>query len=455
MTFTNTQTKLGQAITTNASGDYAVRTIIEGDQTLENLTLTGDLNGGGGHILNDQTTTNMMSKGTFYRLDGGTNHVAISHIFGDGDFSIFAKMNADLSTDFNRIIGGPANALEFYIAGGYLQISKRGVALPSASTTLLTTLTDYSVGYVRSGSTGTYYVNGIAAGTTSDALDYSAASSAIGIQLPTTRPFLGEMGEVLFTNFAPTAAEVKDLISGNIPFKWQYGSQTELVTNGNAEAFTGGLADGWYSITHTYAEEATIVHTAGGKSQKITAADGTTLYGGLQNTSVAMEIGKTYRWSAWAYSATATRSMTCELRNNANAVRATQTQDVGAGWTQFTGVITVADAMTAPDFWVKVTPTTSDVYYFDDLSIVAIGAVALYDQTSISETYWGDVANNNDGAVTGATVLNQPDGMAFKNIILSPVAQDATPKEGQLIYNSATNKLNVWTGAAWEVVTSA
>jgi hypothetical protein len=111
--------------------------------------------------------------------------------------------------------------------------------------------------------------------------------------------------------------------------------------------------------------------------------------------------------------------------------------------------------MTAPDFWVKVTPTTSDVYYFDDFSIVAIGAVALYDQTSISETYWGDVANNNDGAVTGATVLNQPDGMAFKNIILSPVAQDATPKEGQLIYNSATNKLNVWTGAAWEVVTSA
>jgi hypothetical protein len=70
MTFTNTQTKLGQAITTNDSGDYAVRTIIEGDQTLENLTLTGDLNGGGGHILNEQTTTNMMSKGTVYRFDG-------------------------------------------------------------------------------------------------------------------------------------------------------------------------------------------------------------------------------------------------------------------------------------------------------------------------------------------------------------------------------------------------
>ena len=77
MTFTNTQTKLGQAITTNDSGDYAVRTIIEGDQTLENLTLTGDLNGGGGHILNEQTTTNMMSKGTVYRFDGVNDIVSM------------------------------------------------------------------------------------------------------------------------------------------------------------------------------------------------------------------------------------------------------------------------------------------------------------------------------------------------------------------------------------------
>jgi hypothetical protein len=37
-----------------------------------------------------------------------------------------------------------------------------------------------------------------------------------------------------------------------------------------------------------------------------------------------------------------------------------------------------------------------------------LGAVALYDQTSISETYWYDKANGNDGAVTGASVLNPP-----------------------------------------------
>ncbi len=39
--------------------------------------------------------------------------------------------------------------------------------------------------------------------------------------------------------------------------------------------------------------------------------------------------------------------------------------------------------------------------------------------------------------------------------VLGPMAQPGTPVEGMLIYNSATNKLNVYTGAAWEEVTSA
>jgi len=39
--------------------------------------------------------------------------------------------------------------------------------------------------------------------------------------------------------------------------------------------------------------------------------------------------------------------------------------------------------------------------------------------------------------------------------VLAVQTQPAAPKEGQLIYNSATNKLNFWTGAAWEVVTSS
>lgn len=50
------QSKLNSALTTNAAGDYALRTVIEGDQTVANLTATGILtlgaNGGTSGQLN-------------------------------------------------------------------------------------------------------------------------------------------------------------------------------------------------------------------------------------------------------------------------------------------------------------------------------------------------------------------------------------------------------------------
>jgi hypothetical protein len=39
-----------------------------GDLTAGPLTLTDDANAGGNYLLNDQTTTNMMSKGTVYKF---------------------------------------------------------------------------------------------------------------------------------------------------------------------------------------------------------------------------------------------------------------------------------------------------------------------------------------------------------------------------------------------------
>jgi hypothetical protein len=65
---------LKQVFTTTATGAVALRAIISGDQNL-----------GGGYISNDQTTTNMMSKGTVYRFDGvksKTSSQAISRLSG-------------------------------------------------------------------------------------------------------------------------------------------------------------------------------------------------------------------------------------------------------------------------------------------------------------------------------------------------------------------------------------
>jgi hypothetical protein len=60
---------LKQVFTTTATGAVALRAIISGDQNL-----------GGGYISNDQTTTNMMSKGTVYRFDGVDDVVLLLQI---------------------------------------------------------------------------------------------------------------------------------------------------------------------------------------------------------------------------------------------------------------------------------------------------------------------------------------------------------------------------------------
>lgn len=77
MTFTNTQTKLGQAITTNVSGDYAVRTIIEGNQTLGDLTLTGDISLTDGGVIQADANTNQL----YLATDGGVgiNTATVPH----------------------------------------------------------------------------------------------------------------------------------------------------------------------------------------------------------------------------------------------------------------------------------------------------------------------------------------------------------------------------------------
>jgi len=57
----------------------------------------------------------------------------------------------------------------------------------------------------------------------------------IGARAGGSYAFDGEIGLVELLNFAPTAAEVKSLISGNLDFKWQYGSQTSVVTGDDSD----------------------------------------------------------------------------------------------------------------------------------------------------------------------------------------------------------------------------
>jgi hypothetical protein len=362
-------TRWRKAFTTDSDGNDALRTVISGDQDL-----------GGGYILNDQTTTNMRAKGTVYRFDGVNDKIVIPHsaevaIVGDlfvmvrfstpdviPSAGLFAKGQASNNNREWGVFISPTeiNFQTTKTAGGYFN---------ALSDEAPTANTEYCVIGVISGTTGTLYINGIAQSTTFT-FDGTRITPAHDISIGAYNEgasgfYSGEISEALLGNFAPTAAEVKDLISGNIPFKWQYGSQTA-------------------------------------------------------QTSGTLTIGKTYIIDDW---------ITADDFTNVGGLNVDGTVFIATG----------------------TTPTT----WTNSSSLRPLGAVALYDQTSMNKEAWVDLANGNAGVITGCELLNISEGQAVNSLVFTPTTVPAAGYEGEVRYNTATNKLNVWTGAAWEAVTSA
>jgi len=252
MTYTQVQTKLNKALTTNTDGDYALRTIIEGDQTLENLTLTGDLNGGGGHILNDQTNINQDALGPAFSLDGTNDKIAVANNvqvdITTGDFSMYREIYVKDLTSAITLWEKWEDAGDYW----YLQIETTGAitfkvaigtvtkGLYSSAAGIVTAGKNIKVGFVsdRDGTKGQIYFNLLPI-TTTETTAMAATSLTntgalnFGFDGATAySEYEDQYGS--FWNIAHTAAQVKDV--KNIPFKWQYGSQTDLVTNGDMES---------------------------------------------------------------------------------------------------------------------------------------------------------------------------------------------------------------------------
>jgi len=446
--------------TAQINGDVAVTgdQAITGDVAVTGETsldggLGADLDAKGQYLLNDQTTTNMMSKGPAYRFDGVDDKVttgtSTDFDFGTGDGFISAKFRVEnLSTlvDLVSRYDSGNDRMRFYLQSdgtfnGYFKKTD-GATVQGATFAMAPTAgTEYDVKWVFvNGTSNAMYLNGVPQTLTSTVVTGGTLSYTAGLQFGSTLdgPTYSEVSisEVMLGNFAPSASQVKDILSANTPFKWIGASQTSVVTDGTFDTAIGA---------GTWTEPS-------GTSWNIAAgvADYTTGSGGNHVLQQSIVIEKGRRYTIGLDVPTGTTSLF--FANQAGAVLF---NSVFAAYTSADfplNVIALNDATAIQ----LIADDASGTFSIDNFSVVPIGVVADYPSHGISETHWTDASgNNNDGAVTGCEVLNQTDGQAFKNIILSPVGQDATPKEGQLIYNSATNKLNVWTGAAWEVVTSA
>jgi hypothetical protein len=117
--------------------------------------------------------------------------------FGTGDFSVSAKVTLTaVPPVYSAIIGGANNSFGLRANPSLkLQAAKNNVSVSVESTTAIALHTEVVIGYTRSGTTGTYYLNGVADGTITDAGNYTIGSS--------------EIGAALVGTFAPAFANIK------------------------------------------------------------------------------------------------------------------------------------------------------------------------------------------------------------------------------------------------------
>jgi hypothetical protein len=101
--------------------------------------------------------------------------------FGTGDFSVSTKVRAASFSGNPRVFGAAVNGFELaLVSTGTIRSSKNSVGNNAESSGTISVFEDVVVGYTRSGTTGTYYINGVPSGTITDSFDYSVGISAVG-----------------------------------------------------------------------------------------------------------------------------------------------------------------------------------------------------------------------------------------------------------------------------------
>jgi len=148
--------------------------------------------------------------------------------------------------------GGNNFSLGVVQSTGVLQVAKTNVAVVGSSTSAITFGKATLVSYVRSGTTGTFYINGVAGGTITDSQNYSGTISTIG---SANFPVNGFVSPLIY-NRALSAAEVVALYEAGVPAGGDYNTASNTAINTGAVAnssnvnfdydtFTGASATGF------------------------------------------------------------------------------------------------------------------------------------------------------------------------------------------------------------------
>jgi hypothetical protein len=182
----------------------------------------------------------------------GTVGATVTNVpaFGTGDFTVAAWVTPSTVATTQTIISGNTNSFALRIGSptGVLQVGKVNASDGTNSTGTIAAGKTSLVAYVRSGATVTYYINGIASGTSDETgIDYSVACTRPGcFGAADTQVLNGAMRGPYVENRALTAAEVLALYETGAPpaSDFNSASNTAFYTSN----FSAGV-DSWGTDT--------------------------------------------------------------------------------------------------------------------------------------------------------------------------------------------------------------
>lgn len=156
--------------------------------------------------------------------------------FGTGNFTVVAEVYVNSLAALSFAMGGAANSFALKInTNGTLQSSKASVADNTASSGTVAVFGLYTLTYVRSSTTGTYYINAVSGGTTTDSQNYTTGMSWLGASGAGDNSLNGRLRKVraysVALDAAQVAADAAGTVQSNCTLNVDFTVQAKLATS--------------------------------------------------------------------------------------------------------------------------------------------------------------------------------------------------------------------------------
>ena len=402
------------------------------EETADTVVVNEQLDMTGAHIVDSPDLVNLSSKGTAYYYTTN-DYIEVADNanldFGTGDFSLIVKgFRPDniTATEYivNKEAGGIGYGLYKIQDDLYIRLDDNTA---DASAIIGTAVFEADINYNiavkfdRSGS-ATAFVNGDNVGTVvisgSPLTLDNAGAFRIGCTTAGASFLAGTIEDVIPWNMLLSDAECIQISLGNIPAKYHWGSQTNLITNGEFTTNTVGWTGSNFTISRVDATSDP-GSSSGGLDDWCLKCDADVASGRVVTYTlpIATVIGKKYRVGYRYYVPSGDPNIYTKFNTQTLTNITSGNESTKGVWSyiEYEEIATLATTVFQIGL-LSAGGVDTDILYIDAVKDIQIGAVlAMQPQNMTASTAYDASSNNLDGTVSGATLLNAKVADAFNN----------------------------------------